>query len=87
MCSKVAGDCERLHGFETRPRQTSNFTTAPSTSERTSPFIMAANGAESMMQSGIFEDLQKKIDEDTQIKDVRTKAIAPRAPVPDLRYW
>ena len=29
--------------------------------------IMAANG---MIQSGIFEDLQRKIDEDTAIKDV-----------------
>lgn len=31
---------------------------------------MAANG-NGMIQSGIFEDLQRKIDEDTQIKDVR----------------
>ena len=27
--------------------------------------------AEGMIQGGIFEDLQKKIDEDTRIKDVR----------------
>lgn len=31
---------------------------------------MAANG-DGMVQTGIFEDLQRKIDEDTAIKDVR----------------
>ena len=29
-----------------------------------------AGRADGMLQSGIFEDLQRKIDEDTQIKDV-----------------
>lgn len=37
----------------------------------TTTSIMAANG-DGMIQSGIFEDLQSKIDEDTQIKEVRT---------------
>lgn len=31
---------------------------------------MAANG-NAVIQPGIFEDLQKKIDEDTAVKDVR----------------
>jgi len=30
---------------------------------------MAANG-DAMIQTGIFEDLQRKIDEDTAVKDV-----------------
>lgn len=34
-----------------------------------SRFIMAADG-DSMIQSGIFEDLQKKIDDDTAVKDL-----------------
>lgn len=33
-------------------------------------FNMAANGSAGIIQPGIFEDLQKKIDEDSAVKDV-----------------
>ena len=36
---------------------------------------MASNG-NTMMQTGIFEDLQRKIDDDTAVKDVRHQAIS-----------
>ena len=43
---------------------------------------MAANGA-GAIQSGVFEDLQKKIDEDTQIKDVRFSLRMEKLRFPD----
>lgn len=35
------------------------------------------SNTDGMIQSGIFEDLQKKIDEDTQIKDVHSSPAIP----------
>lgn len=34
-------------------------------------YSMTANGSAGIIQPGIFEDLQKKIDEDSAVKDVR----------------
>lgn len=40
--------------------------------------IMATNGSAGIIQPGIFEDLQKKIDEDTAVKDVGAMDIRPK---------
>ena len=41
-----------------------------------SPANMSANGGAGMIQSGIFEDLQRKIDEDSAVKDVRLNPLS-----------
>jgi len=59
----VFGDCRRCQVFPRAPKVCFDLT--PSTPHHQ----MASNGA-AMMQTGIFEDLQHKIDEDTAVKDV-----------------